>query len=258
MKRSKSLAAFLNTQYAYYNQLPFIEFDPISIPHQFSSKQDIEISALFAAIFSWGNRKTIINKANELMGLMWKRPHEFVLTHRPADLKKLSEFKHRTFNYDDLLYFIEFLQFHYSAHDSLEWAFSSHLHKNDPTIENALIGFRNYFFSLPHYLSRTQKHISSPLSNSTCKRLCMLLRWMVRQDKIGVDFGIWKQISPAQLIIPMDVHVVKTAKQLLLLDNDTVDWKAAVRLTEKLRTFDKNDPVKYDYALFGASIMPQQ
>src|ERR1019366_3306574 len=172
----------------------------------------------------------IINKSRELMQLMDHSPYDFCLHHSDADLKKLMQFKHRTFNTTDLLYFIEFLKMHYSNHISLETAFSNGMHKNDATIEAALIGFHNYFFSLEDVPLRTKKHIATPLKKSNCKRLNMFLRWMVRQDKNGVDFGIWKKISPSQLICPVDVHVARVAKRLNLLSREQIDWEAALEL----------------------------
>lgn len=250
-----NLKEFLDSKVDYYNQPSFIDADPICIPHQFTKKQDIEIAGFFAAIFAWGNRTTIINKSKELLGLMHNSPHNFILHHNSKDLKKLEGFKHRTFNTTDLLYCIEFLKYHYSRNDSLETAFTKGLHKKDETIENGLKEFYNYFFSLPHIPERTKKHIASPEKKSSCKRLNMYLRWMVRNDNKGVDFGIWKNISPAQLVIPIDVHVARVAKRLNLLQNNTPDWQAALELTAYLRTLDKHDPVKYDFALFSLGVI---
>ncbi|MEY4702151.1 MAG: hypothetical protein RIR96_48 [Bacteroidota bacterium] len=238
-----------------YNQLFFIETDPIIIPHSFSKKQDIEIAGFFAAIFAWGNRTTIINKSKELMDLMDNAPHDFVLNHQPMDLKNLLRFKHRTFNSTDLLYFIHFFHHHYKKHDSLETAFSIGLDKKDINTENALNGFYDYFFSLLDVPSRTKKHIAAPKNKSSCKRLNMYLRWMVRNDKCGVDFGIWKNIKTSQLIMPLDLHVIRVAKRYQLLTRKQSDWQAAVELTETLKRFDPKDPVKYDYALFGMGVM---
>lgn len=237
-----------------YNRFNFIKDDPISIPHLFSKKQDIEIAGFFAAIFSWGNRTTIINKSKELLQLMDNSPHDFCLQHNSSALKRLEGFKHRTFNTTDLLYFVEFFNFHYSQHDSLEIAFTKGMDKKDENIENGLRGFYTYFFSLPDIPERTKKHIASPEKNSSCKRLNMFLRWMVRTDKNGVDFGIWKNISPSQLICPIDVHVARISKRFNLLQRKQTDWNAALELTAYLRTLDKDDPVKYDFALFGLGV----
>ncbi len=237
-----------------YNQQGFIKDDPISIPHLFTKKQDIEIAGFFAAIFSWGNRTTIINKSKELLQLMGNAPHAFCLQHTIKELQSIEGFCHRTFNTTDLLYFIEFLKFHYQQHDSLEIAFTKGMDKKDETIEKGLNEFYNYFFSLPDVPERTKKHIASPQKNSSCKRLNMYLRWMVRNDNNGVDFGLWKNILPAQLICPIDVHVARVSKKFNLLHRNQTDWKAALELTSYLRTFDKDDPVKYDFALFGLGV----
>jgi uncharacterized protein (TIGR02757 family) len=265
------LRKFLDAKVGLYNQPSFIKDDPISIPHCFTKKQDIEIAGFFAAIFAWGNRTTIINKSKELMQLMDNAPHDFCLNHSIKELKQLAGFKHRTFNSTDLLYFIEFFKFHYSKHKSLETAFIPHPQPPEscsgqalsasgkgsitPNAEEALKYFHYYFFSLEHVPARTKKHIATPEQKSSCKRLNMFLRWMVRQDDKGVDFGIWKTISPSQLICPIDVHVARVAKRLGLLNRKQTDWQAAIELTEFLRTLDMNDPVKYDFALFGLGVM---
>jgi uncharacterized protein (TIGR02757 family) len=249
--KDQSLKDFLDMKVDQYNQPSFIKDDPISIPHLFTKKQDIEIAGLFAAIFSWGNRTTIIQKSKELMQLMQMQPHQFILNHSATDLKPLLSFKHRTFNTTDLLYFIEFLKYHYSKHTSLEIAFTLH----GDTIEQMLTGFHHYFFSMQDVPLRTKKHISSPEKKSTCKRLNMYIRWMVRRDVKGVDFGIWKKISPAQLICPIDVHVARVSRRFNLLERKQTDWQAALELTDNLRKFDKNDPVKYDFALFAMGVI---
>jgi uncharacterized protein (TIGR02757 family) len=253
--KPKDLSEFFNKKASEYNQPDFIKADPICIPHLFQKKQDIEIAGLFAAIFAWGNRTTIIKKSKELMQLMGNAPHDFVLQHTEQDLRRLEGFKHRTFNTTDLLYFISFLQYHYSKHASLETAFTQWMSAVDETIEQALIGFYHYFFSLEHVPPRTRKHIASPEKNSSCKRLNMYLRWMVRNDDRGVDFGIWTSIAPAQLICPIDLHVARVAKRFKLLDRAPVDWLAAVELTSYLRKLDKKDPARYDFALFGLGVM---
>ncbi len=249
------LKKYLSQKVDLYNQPSFIKDDPISIPHSFTKKQDIEIAGFFAAIFSWGNRTTIINKSKELMQLMDNDPYSFCLTHSDKELKKLLHFKHRTFNTTDLLYFIAFFKMHFSKYDSLENAFTQWMHKKDKTVENGLKGFYHYFFSLPDIPERTRKHIASPEKNSSCKRINMYLRWMVRSDDKGVDFGIWKNISTAQLICPVDVHVARISTELKLIQNQPVNWQTALELTAYLRTLDKADPVKYDFALFGTGVM---
>jgi uncharacterized protein (TIGR02757 family) len=251
--QSENLKYLLDAKVNAFNSPDFINSDPVSIPHLFTHKPDIEIAGFFAAIFAWGNRTTIINKSRELMQLMDMQPHQFILHHSNKELATLKNFKHRTFCFDDLLYFIEFFKAHYQENKSLETAFSQWMNPKDDTIKNVLTGFRNYFFSAEH-LKRTEKHISSPEQNSACKRINMFLRWMVRKDESGVDFGIWQNIKPAQLICPLDVHVAKTARQLGLLQRKQNDWRAALELTDALRTFDKTDPVKYDFALFGMGV----
>jgi len=254
MNRS-ALKKFLDRKVDEYDQPLYVYSDPVCIPHLFTKQQDIEIAGFFAAIFAWGNRATIIQKSRELMQLMEMQPHEFCLHHSTKDLQKLYSFKHRTFNTTDLLYFIEFLKFHYSKNKSLEQAFTKRMDKEDKTIENALAGFHKYFFSLKHVPPRTKKHIATPERNSTCKRLNMFLRWMVRNDGKGVDFGIWKNISASQLVCPIDVHVGRVARHFKLLERKQTDWQAALELTTNLRTLDKQDPVKYDFALFGLGVM---
>jgi hypothetical protein len=221
----------------------------------FTKKQDIEIAAFFAAIFSWGNRTTIINKSKELMQLMDYAPYDFCTQHTNSDLKKLINFKHRTFNATDLLYFVHFFQYHYVQNKSLETAFTGNLSEADMNMENMLNQFYYYFFSLPDAPDRTRKHIASPHKNSSCKRLCMFLRWMVRSDNKGVDFGLWKRIKPSQLIIPLDVHVLRVAQNLGLINRLHSDWTGAKEITNELKKMDPHDPVKYDFALFSLGII---
>lgn len=251
----EKIKLLLGSKVKLYNNPAFIKDDPISIPHSFTKKQDIEIAGFFAAIFSWGNRTTIINKSKELMLLMDNDPHAFCLNHSVKELKTLLQFKHRTYNATDLLYFIDFFKMHFSKQDSLENAFTQWMSTKDKTVENGLKGFYHYFFSLPDIPERTRKHIASPEKNSSCKRINMFLRWMVRSDDKGVDFGIWKNISPAQLVCPVDVHVARVAKELNLMERKPIDWQTALELTAFLRTLDKADPVKYDFALFGTGVM---
>ncbi len=251
--QQKKLIDFLDEKVALYNHTSFIESDPISMPHLFTKKQDIEIAALFAAVFAWGNRTTIINKTKELLTMMDMAPHEFILHLNNKSVQHFTGFKHRTFKDDDLFYFLEFLHEHYSKNESLETAFSQWILPTDTTIENGLIGFKKYFF-LNEHLRRTEKHISSPLQKSTCKRLNMFLRWMVRKDSTGVDFGLWKNIKPSQLIMPIDVHVARVAKHYGMLERTQIDWQTATELTEYLKCFDAEDPVKYDFALFGLGV----
>ena len=253
--KEKDLKAFFDSKVALYNQPGFIKDDPVCIPHLFTKQQDIEIAAFFAAVFAWGNRTTIINKSRALMELMHMQPHAFVLSCSDDELKSLLQFKHRTFNTTDLLYFVAFLKHHYTHNASLENAFSQWLTGEDENIEQALIGFHHYFFSLQDVPPRTKKHIATPEKKSNCKRLNMFLRWMVRTDLNGVDFGLWKNIQPSQLICPVDLHVAKVAKRFGLLHRKQTDWSAALELTDYLRTLDPADPVKYDFALFGLGVI---
>ena len=286
MVESDELKGFLDRKVDEYNRPGFIENDPVCIPHRFERKQDQEISAFFAAVLAWGQRKTIIHKCTDLMSRMDNAPFDFVTHHQETDLKSLLGFKHRTFNDTDLLYFIRFFRLHYGQYPSLEDAFLppmlnsefrpeytesypavsagevyassscmlGSLAQSNFTIEHALNHFRRYFFSLPDYPLRTRKHISSPLQNSACKRLNMFLRWMVRRDDRGVDFGIWRRMIPSQLICPCDVHVERVARKLGLIQRKQSDWKTACELTDHLRQLDADDPVKYDFALFGLGV----
>lgn len=249
---TRDLKTFLDQKYLEYNRPDFIPDDPICIPHRFSKKQDIEITAFWAAILAWGQRKTIINKCTELFERMDNAPHDFILHHKEEDLKKFLSFKHRTFNDIDTLYFISFFKWYYQRNDSLENAFR--ISKRDQNTEAALIHFHELFFELPYAPQRTRKHIATPARNSACKRINMFLRWMVRKDQKGVDFGIWNKLSPSQLICPCDVHVERVARKLGLINRSQSDWKTALELTEALKTFDSKDPVKYDFALFGLGV----
>jgi len=270
------LKNFLDAKVEQYNQPGFIENDPICIPHLFNTKQDIEIAVFFAAVLAWGQRKTIINKCKELLQRMDNAPYDFVTNHRDDDLKQLLNFKHRTFNDTDLLYFVSFFKAHYSKFNSLEMAFVPHQEaflidymeasiakkwleqllpaQQNFTIENALNYFRSYFFSLDDFPHRTKKHISSPKQKSTCKRLNMFLRWMVRKDAKGVDFGIWNTLKQSDLVCPCDVHVDRVGRLLGLITRKQTDWQTAIELTKNLKALDYTDPVKYDFALFGLGV----
>jgi uncharacterized protein (TIGR02757 family) len=247
---TQKLRGFLDAKVAEFNQPGFIPFDPIAVPHRFTRIQDIEIAGLFAAIFAWGNRTTIIAKATELMQRMNNQPYEFCLHLDDDRRQQLEGFRHRTFTDTDLLYFVEFLHYHYNRSATLETAFSQWLGPNDDNIEAGLNGFYRYFFSLEDVPQRTRKHIACPDKKSACKRLNMFLRWMVRNDASGVDFGVWKNISPAQLVCPLDVHVARVARRFNILHRPATDWEAALELTSFLRQLDPTDPVKYDFALF--------
>jgi len=254
MKTQKDLKTYFDRLHKQYNQPDFISCDPISIPHRFSKLQDIEISGFWTAMLSWGNRKTIINKAIELMDLMDNAPHDFVLNHSERDRRRFESFKHRTFQYEDTLYFLHFLQKHYRQHNSMEHAFASFIDPHDPRIKDALTGFHQYFFDDEMAPQRTRKHIATPARGSCCKRLNMFLRWMVRVDDAGVDFGLWTSISPSWLMLPLDVHVDRVARQYGLIQRKAKDWKTVVELTEFCRRLDPNDPVKYDFVLFNLGL----
>jgi uncharacterized protein (TIGR02757 family) len=245
------LKQFLDEKADHFNQPAFIANDPISIPHQYRKKQDIEIAGFFAATLAWGQRVTIIRKCNELLAMMDNDPHQFILHHKPTELKRFQDFKHRTFNPTDTLYFIRALRHLYTLHDSLEAVFA--VSAEADTVEQGLINFNESFFGIEHP-KRTTKHVPTPLRKSTCKRLVMYLRWMVRADKRGVDFGIWKTISPSQLICPCDLHVDRVGRKLKLIKRKQTDWQTALELTANLRKLDPVDPVKYDFALFGLGI----
>lgn len=257
---NSELKGFLDRKVLEYNQLSFIPLDPVSVPHKFSKKQDIEISAFFAATFAWGNRTTIINKCSELMAVMDNSPYDFIVNHKEKERKRFLGFCHRTFNDTDLLYFISFLQRHYKKCSSLEDAFFPPLvlksnQRSAEIVEDGLNYFSSYFFSLDDVPQRTRKHVASPAKNSGCKRLNMFLRWMVRNDGKGVDFGLWKKIKPSELIIPLDLHVARVAKRFKLLMRPNPDWQSALELTHNLRRFDAADPVKYDLALFALGVI---
>jgi uncharacterized protein (TIGR02757 family) len=249
--QQENLKDFLDYKFLQYNNPKFIESDPIQIPHTFSSKEDIEISGFLTATISWGNRKSIINNAKKLMVLLDNSPYDFILNHQETDLEKLVPFVHRTFNGDDAIQFIKSLQHIYKRHDGLEAIFAKHAETN--SLQNAISKFKTNFFEIEH-LQRTQKHISDPLKNSAAKRINMFLRWMVRNDKTGVDFGIWNSLSPAQLSCPLDVHSGNVARKLGLLKRNQNDGKALNELDKALRKLDKTDPVKYDFALFGLGV----
>ena len=250
-----NLKDFLEEKANQFNKPSFIPDDPVCIPHLFSLQQDREIAGFFAATLAWGQRKTIINKSKELLSYMGNAPYDFVLNHQEKDLSRLLNFKHRTFNDTDLLYFIEFFKYFYKNNPTLENAFIQGMGKNSENLEVGLINFHKLFFSLPHFPARTKKHVATPERNSACKRINMFLRWMVRRDDNGVDFGLWKNINPAQLICPCDLHVYKVARKLGLITRKQTDWKTALELTGNLKKLDPKDPVKYDFALFGLGIL---
>ena len=254
---ASGLKGFLDDAAGRFNTASFIAGDPISVPHRFTRLQDREIMGFWAATLAWGQRRTIIRSAERLAELMDQAPHDFILHHVERDRERFLPFKHRTFQATDTLWFLEYLQQFYRRNNSLETAFARHLGASDATVENGLIGFHRDFFAHPDAPDRTRKHVATPERGSTCKRLNMFLRWMVRRDTAGVDFGAWALIKPAQLLIPLDVHVERVARHLGLLHRPQTDWKAVLELTDNLRAFDPDDPVKYDFALFGLGVLEQ-
>ncbi|PDS23319.1 TIGR02757 family protein [Flavobacterium branchiophilum] len=245
------LKEFLDEKVHLYNRPQFIESDPIAIPHQFSVKEDIEIAAFLSATIAWGNRKMIIKNAQNMIDLLDQSPFDFVKNHHETDLKKLEQFVHRTFNGHDFIVFIKGLQHLYNQHNGLESVFYDT--QKTYNIQEKITLLKKLFFEIPH-TSRTQKHISDPSKQSAAKRLNMFLRWMVRQDNCGVDFGIWKSISPSLLSCPLDVHSGNVARKLGLLTRTQNDAKALAELDKNLKILDPNDPVKYDFALFGLGV----
>lgn len=243
------LQTFLDEKYAQFNVSAFIDDDPVSIPHRYTSKPDIEIAAFLTATISWGNRKAILKSANRMMELMDDAPYDFVMNFSPRDARALKGFVHRTFNAEDLAVFIQALRSLYEEQPSMEHFFAEAISEHGKT-SHAIAHFKQRFFSIPH-AARSEKHVSDPLSGSSAKRINMFLRWMVRKDKNGVDLGIWKNISPAHLSIPLDVHSGNVARQLGMLTRKQNDLRAVEELDAVLRRLDPTDPVKYDYALFG-------
>jgi uncharacterized protein (TIGR02757 family) len=236
-----------------YNNRSFIENDPISIPHRFTRKEDIEIAGFFAATLAWGNRKSILKNAGKLMEWMDNSPYEFVMNHSPKDLAKFEVFVHRTFNGEDCQFFIRSLKHIYLKRGGLENVFIRKTDPDQPKIKASISSFRKAFLQTEHN-KRSEKHISNPYRSSSAKRLCMYLRWMVRKDKKGVDFGIWDSFSPSELYLPLDIHTGNISRKLGLLKRKQNDWEAVEEITSVLRQFDPNDPVKYDFALFGLGI----
>lgn len=245
------LKEFLDEKVELYNNPNFIESDPIQIPHQFSLKEDIEISGFLSSVIAWGNRKMIIKNAEKMMVLMGNTPYDFIMSHNENDLEKLESFVHRTFNGQDFIGFVKSLQNIYLNHKGLETVFANHI-ANDST-QQAITNFKNTFFQIPH-LQRTEKHLPNPSIGSAAKRINMYLRWMCRQDNKGVDFGIWKNIPTSTLSCPLDVHSGNVARKLELLTRKQNDAKALLELDTNLRKLDPKDPVKYDFALFGLGV----
>lgn len=245
------LKEFLEEKVKQYNTPEFIELDPVQIPHSFSLKEDIEISGFLTATISWGNRKSIIQNAKRMMDLMGNSPYDFILNHKDKHLKKTEGFVHRTFNSTDLVTFTEALKYIYQKQDGLEGIFNQH--KTSTSLQPAIHQLKKEFFSIPH-LARTKKHLPDPLHGSAAKRINMYLRWMIRKDQCGVDFGLWNNLSPSVLSIPLDMHTGRVARMLGLLTRKQDDAKAVAELDHSLRKLDARDPVKYDFALFGIGI----
>ena len=245
------LKEFLDEKVILYNNPKFIESDPIQIPHSFTLKEDIEIAGFLSATIAWGNRKMIINNAKRLMEIMGNSPYDFIVNHKENDLEKLSSFVHRTFNSIDAVYFTKSLQNIYQNHNGLESVFAKH--QEATSLQNSISEAKKVFFELEHP-KRTTKHFSDPMNGSAAKRINMFLRWMVRQDNCGVDFGIWKTISPSAVSCPLDVHSGNVARKLGLLNRKQNDAKALFELDSNLRKLDPIDPSKYDFALFGLGV----
>ena len=249
--KKEELKAFLDEKADKYNRIDFIESDPISIPHRFTVKEDIEISAFLTATIAWGNRTLILRNANRMMAYLDDSPFDFILHHSENDLERISTVIHRTFNAADFIYFIKALKHLYKTQNGLEGIFNLYCTKD--SLQPAIHQFRNMFFELPHD-SRTMKHISDPFKGSAAKKINMYLRWMIRKDDSGVDFGLWKSISPSILSIPLDIHSGNVARKLGLLTRKLNDAKAVSELDDALRNLDKTDPVRYDFALFGLGV----
>lgn len=241
----------LDMKYDVYNRMDFIREDPVSVPHLFSRKEDIEIAGFLTATISWGQRKTILNNANKLLQIMDFSPYDFVVEANVNDLKAFDSFKHRTFNGTDCRYFILSLKNIYLNYGGLEQAFAK---QGNSEIKTSITHFRDLFFSVTAP-GRSAKHIADPETGSSAKRINMFLRWMVRKDERGVDFGIWDSVKPSQLYCPLDIHTGNVARKLGLIRRKQNDWKALEELMQHLRTFNPEDPVKYDYALFGLGIV---
>lgn len=250
MNNLNEIKDLLEEKYLLFNTSSFIETDPISIPHQFSKKEDIEIAALMVATIAWGQRISIINNGNKLMQLMNNEPHDFIMNFSKKDIIRFNSFVHRTFNATDCIFFLSALKHIYKKHNGLEAAFSKNFSAEEADVKMAIFNFRILFLE-PQHLQRTEKHISNPMAKSSAKRLCMFLRWMVRKDKRGVDFGLWNAISPSQLCLPLDLHTGNVSRKLGLLSRAQNDWQAVEEITSVLRKFDKKDPIRYDFSLFG-------
>ena len=246
-----NLKEFLDIKSEEYNNTSFIENDPIQIPHKFKTKEDIEISGFLTATIAWGNRKSIINSSKRMMELLENDPYNFIINHSDKDLKSLLGFVHRTFNGYDFIQFVKSLKNIYCNHGGLETVFFNNM--KDNSLHNSIHQLKNIFFEKEH-LKRTRKHVSDPFKGSAAKRINMFLRWMVRKDDKGVDFGIWNSINQKNLSCPLDVHSGNIARKLGILNRKQNDHKAVLELDNSLRKYDESDPVKYDFALFGIGV----
>lgn len=249
--KKEELKEFLDETVEKYNRPDFIEHDPISIPHRFTAKEDIEISGFLAATIAWGNRTMILRSANRMMEYLDDSPYDFIMNHTANDLERITQVIHRTFNSADFIYFIKALNHIYSTENGLEGIFNEY--QTPDSLQPSIHKFRNKFFELPHD-GRTMKHISDPFKGSAAKKINMFLRWMIRNDDKGVDFGLWKSISPSILSCPLDIHSGNVARKLGLLTRKQSDSKAVAELDHNLRILDIKDPVKYDFALFGLGV----
>lgn len=243
----KQVKQLLDDLYFSDNQVPFIADDPIQIPHKYKQLQDIEIVAFWTAMLAWGQRKTIVNKSLELFEMMGDSPYDFIVNLNDEKRRAFSEFKHRTFNYTDTLYFLEYFNQYYNTQETLEDAF---LVNGRFEAKPSLTAFHNQFFDLEFAPQRTRKHIATPAKNSACKRISLFLKWMVRKDEKSGDMGVWSRIDKSDLIIPLDVHVMNTVQALKITKESKVNWKLAQEITDYLKVLDTSDPVKYDYSLF--------
>ena len=251
MMNQAELKDFLEAKVIQYNTFDFIEPDPISVPHRYNLKEDIEIAGFLAATIAWGNRTMITKNGHRMMDLMGDSPYDFVMNHDEYQLERLESFVHRTFNADDFKHFIFALKQIYTNHNGLESIFTKH--QTEDSLQPANQQLHNMFFEIPH-LDRTKKHVANPSNGSVSKRINMYLRWMIRNDNEGVDFGLWKSISPAKLSCPLDVHSGNVARKLGILNRKQNDTKALLELDTSLRLLDEKDPVRYDFALFGLGI----
>ena len=253
MKQFEEVRKLLDKAVGLYNHVDFIENDPIQIPHRFSRKEDIEIAGFLSASIAWGQRKSIIKNANLLMDLMDNSPYQFLMEEK--EFVRFNRFVHRTFNGIDCRFFLNSLKNIYQNYGGLEQVFTDGFQKNE-TIFGALHHFRNLFLNMPHE-ARSRKHLSDVTTNSAAKRLNMFLRWMVRKDEQEVDFGLWKNMPMSALMLPLDVHTGDVGRSLGLITRKQNDWKTVEEITGILRTFDAQDPIKYDFALFGMGIEAQ-